>query len=395
MRLFVVLVVVGVVVGGGGGFSGLSTAQEVVTLTVTVETPDGDPVADARLTANWSEGSSQATTAANGKAFIDVRRGAEVTIEVEHPDYVRNRPVVVSEAEADDIDIEVHPKASAQLTVRDEQGPVSNVLVTFRKEGQIVVRTTTDANGVVRVGPIESGTYSVVLRKSRYQVTTVELDLEGEETAEATMRRGSVTLTFNVTDDYFSPPRPIEDATIRVADVGSVQTQANGIQQISVPVNTRLTAQVSKAGYRAVEQEIRVGEADRRIRVHLRRVPSLSLAVFSDRVVVGERVLVEVTDEYGQPVEDAAIRDGEAVLATTNEDGQASVAIESAGDHALVAATDELRSEPVTVTGVRAEEPATTTSPRVTNGPGLDGFGVLVGVVGVLLAVVVRRRHRP
>ena len=58
-------------------------AQEVVTLTVTIETPDGEPVANAALTATWDGGSSTATTVSNGKAFIDVEQGADVEIAVE------------------------------------------------------------------------------------------------------------------------------------------------------------------------------------------------------------------------------------------------------------------------------------------------------------------------
>lgn len=390
MKARVGLVLVLVVVGLGLGPM-VGSGQADVTLTVTVETAAGQPVADARLIANWSGGTSEATTAANGKAFIDVERGADVTIEVEHPEYIRNHPVTVEDAAERSVDVVVHPKASARVTVSDSDGPVAGVLVSFRKGDRIAVRATTDGNGVVSVGPIEAGQYTVSLRKSRYLTKIVTMDLSGQTSAQLSIQRGSLTLTFNVTDEYFSPPRPLEDVTIRIADVGSIQTQANGIQQISVPVNMRLTVRVSKSGYQTVEQTITVGEADRRIHVTLRRVPALSVEPFNDRVVVGEEVQVEVTNEYGEPVADAEVRLDGTRVATTDDEGRVRVPIDSAGSHEVVAAVGDLSSEPVTVTGVREGGTDTATTTRRTEGPGLDGFGWGVGAVGFVLAVLVGR----
>lgn len=397
MRPVVVgLILIGVVVGVGIAPVGSVGAQPMVTVTVTVETPDGTRVPDVQLTATWDGGSSEATTAANGKAFIDVERGANVTIEVDHPDYVRNRPVTLNNAKEQAIDIAVHPRASARLRVTDSDGPVKGVLVTFRTGGELITRETTDADGVLEVGPLAAGEYIVTLRKSRYLQKQLSLQLSGTVRSDVTIQRGAATLTFNVTDDYFSPSRPIEDATIQVADVGSVKTQANGIQQISVPVNTRQTIRISKEGYQAVDQEIAVGETDRRIRVHLRRTPSLSIETFNDRVVVDEGVLVEVTDEYGEAVTNATIRVDGTTVGTTNADGRVTVPIRSAGEHELVAASDGLTSPPVTVQGIQpgGTEASPTTTPTTT-GPGLHGFGVGLAVVGLLLAVLLgwdRRR---
>lgn len=390
MKARVGLVVVFAVLGLGLGPT-VGSGQAVVTLTVTVETGAGQPVADARLIANWSGGTSEATTAANGKAFLDVERGAAVTIEVDHPEYIRNHPVTVQNATEESVAIVVHPKASARVTVSDSEGPVDGVLVTFRKGDRVAVRATTDGNGVVSVGPLEAGQYTVTLRKSRYLTKTITMGLSGRTSAQLSMQRGSVTLTFNVTDDYFSPPRPLEDVTIRIADVGSLQTQANGIQQISVPVNMRLTVRVTKPGYRAVEQSISVGEADRRIRVTLRRVPALSVEAFNDQVVVGEGVQVAVTNEYGEPVADAVVRLDGTRVTTTDEEGRARVPIDSAGSHQVVAVVGDLSSEPVTVTGVRPGGPDTATATRTTEAPGLDGFGWGVAAVGIALAVLVGR----
>lgn len=50
------------------GPASIAGAQEAVTLTVTVETPAGEPVSNAELTATWDGGSSTATTGENGQA---------------------------------------------------------------------------------------------------------------------------------------------------------------------------------------------------------------------------------------------------------------------------------------------------------------------------------------
>lgn len=389
MGLVTIIVFLGVGVGPM-----VALAQDEVTLTVTVETPEGEPVSGASLTATWSGGSSTATTAANGKAFIDVEAGADVTIQVAHPDYTRNHPVTVEDAEERTVDIVVHPKATARLTVRDGQGPVAGVLVSFRKDGNLAVRATTGGTGVVTVGPLEAGEYTVSLRKSRYLTKSVTLNLSGDTVAEIPIKQGSLTLTFNVTDTHYSPPRPIEAVTIEVTDVGSVQTQANGIQQISVPVNTQLTVRISKPGYQPVEQTISVGEADRRVRVSLRRVPALSIAAVNERVVVGESVLVEVTNEYGEPVAGAEIRIDGTAVATTDDDGRATVPIDSVGPHELVAAAEGLTSEPATVRGIQPGGTEPSPSPTPTSAPGLHGFGAALAAIGVVLAVLIGRYGR-
>lgn len=371
------------------------SAQEVVTLTVTVETPDGDPVPNAELNATWDGGSSTATTVSNGKAFIDVERGADVEITVDHPDYIRNQVYTLADAQEESIAITVHPRATAHVRITDSGGAVPQAVVTFRKGGSLVTRATTDSDGEIDVGPIESGQYQLSVRKSRYLTKTVETELSGDTSLEISIMKGSIPLTVNVTDDYFSPARPLAEVSIEVADVGTVQTQPNGIQQISVPVNTRLDIRVTKEGYGTIEQTLNVGESPIRLQVTLRRTPSLSLEAFSDQVVVGERLLVEVTDEYEDPVANATVMvDGDPV-ATTGDDGQATFDIESAGEHEITVRKGDLTSDAQTVKGVSAGETETTDRPTTqqTESPGQPGFGILVAVAGLLVAIGSVYRH--
>ena len=288
--------------------------------------------------------------------------------------------------------ITVHPRAAARIRIVDSEGPVPRALVTFRKQGQIVRRVATDGNGVVEIGPVEAGNYAVSIRKSRYLTKTVEIELDGEISQDIRIEQGTVPLTVNVTDDYFSPARPIGDATVQVAEVGMVRTQPNGIQQISVPVNIRLDVEISKDGYTTVAQTVNVGEDPLRLRVHLRRTPSLSVEVFSDRVVVGERLLVEVTDEYNDPVANATVRiDGDSV-AMTGADGRAAVELTAAGEHEITVTKGEVTSSPTTVIGVASNGATVTTAVgSETEAPGMPGFGVLVAILGILLGGVASR----
>ncbi|MFB6360599.1 MAG: PGF-CTERM sorting domain-containing protein, partial [Halobacteriales archaeon] len=144
----VALLTVVLILGSAGGPAvGLASAD--VTLTVTVKTAAGAPVSDAELTASWDGGSTTATTASNGKAFVDVPEGANVTIEVDHPNYVRNSPYTLTNASEQDVTVTVWEKASATVTVADSEGSVEGVRVVFRKAGDIVAVRSSDASGTV------------------------------------------------------------------------------------------------------------------------------------------------------------------------------------------------------------------------------------------------------
>lgn len=380
-----------------------------VTLTVTVETEAGNSVDGAELTATWEGGSATETTRSNGQALIDVPQGADVTIEVAHPDYIRNSPYRLTDATQRDVQITVYEKGSAQLTVVDTEGPVQNVRVELRKGGEIVASRTTDSQGEIESGVIESGDYTVTLFKAGYFRESVSLDVQGDVSEQLQMERGSVSVTFLVLDDNFDPPRRVAEATITGPDFNTV-TQGDGTRTVSVPVNSQLQVGVEKEGYEPVQSTFLVREQDRRVNLTTRKLPAVSVDVPNQRVVVGEALQVTVTDQYGEPVPEAVVYlDGESVGQPDNQ-GVLRVPVESAGDHTLYAEFDQLSSETLTITGVEEgagsgdtppEETATTEAPNGSVGlPGLGdvdlgstAVGIAAGVVlAVMLFVYVRIR---
>ncbi|MFB6173232.1 MAG: hypothetical protein ABEI39_01175 [Halobacteriales archaeon] len=390
------------VVGAAAPVVGGAAADAPVTLTVSVQTPDGDPVADARLNATWSDGSRTERTAANGKAFVDVPQGADVTIRVDHPDYVRNFPLTVSDASAEQVNVTVYPKASARLTVTDADGRVENVLVRFIKRGRVAIRAKTGPDGRVETGEIEAGNYTIALFKAGYFRKSLSVDIGEGFRRTVRLEQGSVPLTVNVSDDHFSPPRPVSGARVRVVTVGTVQTQADGSQQISVPVNSKVTVEVTKDGYRSTTRKVGISERPTRANLTIQRVPALTLEPLNDQVVAGQEVPVDVVDEYGDPVANATILvDGEAV-ATTGPDGEALVPIQSPGDRSLRARKNGVTSSERTVRGIAptatatASPPATTMAATTTTGgtgttsPGFGPALALLAVAALALGLASR-----
>ncbi|MFB6107971.1 MAG: hypothetical protein ABEJ82_03900 [Haloplanus sp.] len=139
------------------GVGPAAAQSETVTLTVSVVDRAGDPVGNARLTAEWDGGSRSATTASNGKAFVDVPAGADVALSISHPDYVRNYPLSVEDATERDVRMEVARKGSATVRVTDADGVVTGATVTMRKDLHDVASGTTDASGEFHSGTIEQG----------------------------------------------------------------------------------------------------------------------------------------------------------------------------------------------------------------------------------------------
>lgn len=377
----------------GMAVPGIASAQTDVTLTVSVTTPDGTAVGGASLTATWDGGSTSATTASNGKAFVDVPEGADVAIGVSHPDFVRNAPYRVNDASERNAHVTVYDKASATIAVQDADGPVDDATVTVAKNGQTVVQRTT-SDGEVSTGTIEAGTYHVTVRKPGYYASETDLEVVNETNTTMTIERGTVTLEVNVTDDYFEPPRPIPGATATIKDVGSIITQSDGKQRISVPVNSQLTLSVAKDGFQSVDRTVTVGESDVSIDVDIARTPALHAKVMNSQIVVDETVLVKVTDEYGDPVTDATVLVDGNESGSTAADGSATVTIDSAGEHAITVKNDGLTSQPVTVTGVvpagstTTATTTTTSTDTETSVPNVPGFTVQLVVVGLALVAV-------
>lgn len=404
--LLVVVVAVGLTLGM---VPPLAVGQDVVTLTVTVQTEAGEPVGSADLTATWDGGSTTEDTASNGKAFLDVPAGSTVEIAVDHPEYIRNNPYVIEDVSEEDTTITVYERASATFAVEDGDGPVDDANVLLFRHDSVAVNEQTE-NGEVTTGQIEAGEYTLVVKKDGYYEVTEEIQLEAGENPAKTVEieQGTVTLELNVTDPYFDPPRPIAQVRAEVNEVGSVQTQSNGQQQINVPVNTERTITFDKEGYDPVERTVQVREESLSLNVSIHRADAIEVTVLNDQVVVGQPVFLEVVDEYGDPLANGTVLlDGESV-ATTDADGRARLTVDTEGEHSLRVQKDGIDSGETVVKGVIASEsptetatptetPTTTTSTTTTTtaeAP-VPGFGPILALIGLLvgLGLAVRRRE--
>ncbi len=409
MRVAVLLFII-VLLGQPLAMTGTSSAAttDLVTLTVSVELADGTPVDGADLTATWNGGSAEATTASNGKAFIDVQEGADIEITMEHPDYTRNFPYTLADADERDVTIEVASKASASITVQDADGPVEGATVRFARNQQTVAREKTGSDGQASSGVIEEGTYQIAVIRSKYLTNRSELEISGETSHTMQIERGFVTVEFSIVDPHFDPPKAVPDATISVKGVGTVNTQSNGVQQVSVPVNAKFDVIVTKDDYEKVRGIVRTRERDTALTIQLRRVPNLSVEPFNRNIVVGERVSVRVTDEYDDPVSGANVYRNDQSVGQTDENGEAVIEIPDTGEHRISAENGSITSDPVTVMGVSPGEdddtPVTTPSPspnqgtpavtETTTSPGQPGFGFVPALLaGLLVGWVWRRKY--
>lgn len=324
-------------------------AQGEVTMTVSVTNPAGEPVQGAELTASWEDGSVTRTTASNGKAFIDVPAGADVSIEVAHENYVRNAPQTVDNVQGGDVTVNVYPKASATITVDDGSEAVGDAHVVARKNGVVAASGTTGTNGVFDTGVVEQGTYAVTVTKPGYYEKTVEVDIRNHVERNVSIEEGTVSVSFNVTDDHFADPKSVGGAAVHIGDIATLKTQDNGRVAMNLPVNTKFDVEVTKPGYDAARSELTVGESAMETSFTLQRSPNISIDTINQKVVVGQRSRVEITNAYGEPVEGATVYlDGEAA-AETDANGVVTVPIETEGNHTVYAAKDGLESERMTV----------------------------------------------
>jgi hypothetical protein len=371
---------------------------ETVTLTVTVRDQAGNPISDADLDVTWDGGSTTATTAANGKAFVDVPAGVAVTIGVTHPRYVRNSPYRIAEATEDDVTVDVFRKSSVRLEVSDDDGPVANASVLIERGGLDIETGTTGSNGVFESGVLQAGSYSITVTKAGYYTRRKPLDIDGEITNRVALRRGSTTVDVRVVDPHFDPARPVTGANVTLVDVGGNRTDRGGNASVTAPVNTETTLRVTRNGYRTVERDLTVGEEATTVSVDLSRTPSVTLAAANERIVAGERLVITATDAYGDPATSATIfLDGERA-GTTDSEGEAAVRIDDPGDHTLYVTRNGVRSNEVSVEAISGDgdgDAATATptatstatpTPTATTTTGTSpGFGPVLAVLATLL----------
>lgn len=374
LRLFVTLCVV--VLTGTAAVSGVGAAQEDrVTLTVTIVDQNGDALSDVDVYATWDDGAGgpvNETTRANGQVLLDVPEGADVRIHLDDDEYIRNSPYLVADATTRSVEVPVSQSASATLTVRDTEGArVENARVQLYRSGQFVTDQRTNADGVVETPLVEAGEYRVVTTKDGFFRNSTRIAVTGETEATTTLEEGSALVTVTVTDDHFDDPRPIRNASVTVPSVGTVQTLSDGEATISVPVNSDYTLEVTKAGYGTSSQPLRVRESDTAVDVAIQRTPRIDLVPANERVVVGETVRIEATDEYGDPVANATVTQGGAEVGTTDASGVATVPVDSGGNVTFTATKGDL-SATATVQGIdpdATDTPAETTTTATTEPP--------------------------
>lgn len=411
VSLVVVALLASVTFPAGAASAERGATQEQVTLTVEVVSQGGGQVGGATVNATWGDDNgTTVTTASNGKAFVDVPRGAPVMLSVSSERFVRNFPVFVEEATGQEVTIEVARKGSATVAVTAPSGPVGDASVRLVQGGETVASGQTNADGTFSTGIVEQGRYTLVTGKPTYYTNRTRIEVDSEDTrVEVPMRTGVVQVEVRVLDDHFDDPRPVDNATVQFGDVGTVRT-TGGTTVFAVAVNTEHTVRATKPEYDTARRQYSVGESSDSIRMTIQRESALVVQPANGRVVVGESTAVTVVDAYGDPVANATVSlDGESV-ARTDSSGEARVPIESGGNHTLTASTDDITSENVTVVGVAEDGSTITPTPTVTPTPtatseptatpvptttsvSLPGFGPLVAVLGVVLVAFVLARR--
>lgn len=405
--LIIILLVLGPVgmatAAVGGGASAAQT--QMVTITASIVDNNDNPIGGVEVTAEWDGGSTTRTTASNGKVFIDAPKDADVAFKLKHDDYVRNHAFRLRGATERELSITMYPKASASATIVDADGPIKGAAVEFRRHGRAAVRATTDSNGVVKTGVVEAGEYTVLVFKPGYYKKQVTMEVKDQSSQEITLKHGFVTIAFRVVDDNFVPPKPVAEASITGQDIGSVKTQSNGIQRVSLPVNTKTTVTVQKDGFDTVKQTVKVGERGKTVNISTEKNAVLSIHTVNDRMVVGENLYVEVTDQYGNAMTDATVYVDDEPVGSPGDEGIVLVPIKSAGEHTIHAESGDQVSEKLTVSGVEpmtesSEEASSEDQRFVRSGLvvyGIDlksvGIGVVVGI-GLVSAMLIAWKIR-
>lgn len=417
----VLLVVAGGTVttaAGTGGSAGAADATpELVTLTMAVQTPAGEPIGGATVRISYEGGSNRTKTFSNGKALVDVPRGADVSINISHSKYVINHPVeVTGVGPSETVQITMYQRANAIVEVSDGSASLKDARVTLTKTstGRVAAEGYTGNDGIFQTQDIEAGRYLVTAVKRGFEKTSRTVEVTPPNTGTTiTLSEATAEVVVTVKDDHFRTPQPIADATVEIRYQGEVlvsgKTGGSGKRGLPVGVNGQYTVRVTKEGYQVAEQTFYLAESDRSFEFTINRERRLDLSAVNERVLAGESVLVRVRNAYGEPVQGALIRRNGTNVGTTDGSGELKVTIPETGTYRIVASTEGVSSNAVTVRGVEAAKPTETATPtptatatqtptptpgETTSSEPLPGFTAVVTLAGILAALGALARRR-
>lgn len=329
-------------------------AQDTVTLEVVVVDDDGDGVGNVDVTATWDDdGETTASTFSDGGVRMSVPADTDLEIRVDHDDYIRNNVFEHTTGAVDGtVEVPVRQRGRAQVTVQDTDGnPVNGATVTLLRDGEEITSATVEGERT-NTPHVERGDYEIRVEQQGYFDHSGNISISaGLVTETVTLEAGEVDMRITVTDDHFDPPRALEDAQVQT-NRGTLSTGSSGqVRFADIPVNQDYDVTVTKEDYEEYQTTIAVGEEDAQEEVSIRRLPDLNLAAANQRVVVGETVRVDATNEYGEAVAGATVLLNGNEVTETDVDGQANIQISDEGEQDISVEIDGL-SASVTVEGI-------------------------------------------
>lgn len=380
---------------------GTAVATEDVTVSVIVTDDDENAVGGAQVTVSWDDGERTDETRSNGQALIDVPSGADVAVDVEHDDLVQNNPREVGTvSDHATVGADLYPETDGEITVVENDTPIADATVTLTREDdtRTAATGTTDDDGVFTAEAIEVGTYEIDAEKAGYYDESASIDLRSNDGTTVALESGTERVTVSVTDGYVEEPLQTDVTILHDGERdATLSTNADGERTVPLEVNTAYTAVVEADEYddASNEHEFTVGESETAVDYEVERAPALTLEASNERVLVGETVGVDVTDEYGDPVDDAELVLDGSTVATTDDDGSATVTIERHGELELTAQDGDV-TDTVAVDGVdpdATDDSLTEEQSEVENETDTDDEddsipGFAAGTAGVALVLV-------
>ena len=247
-------------------------ARETGTVTVTATDPDGKVLPRVTVVVTDEDGNTyKGTTRSDGTVTIaGVPTGDHVKVEVTKPGYKLNEEVQPQKVKKDeDTRVEVRLKpvetpnpgagtGTLELTVTGEDGqPLAHEKVTIGGK-----EYTTDDEGKVTLQAVPVGTSTVPVAKEGYEPASVDVTIEANKTAEATVKLvkapagttpstptlHTVTVKVVLAGATGTPATPVTGATVRIGAQESAKTNSDGQVAIQLPDGAYPVA-VQKAGY--------------------------------------------------------------------------------------------------------------------------------------------------